>query len=126
MSVIFGNIQTALYLGFGWIYWTRQRVKLYNGGVVDADNLDCGWLLSRIFGKSVVGDERGTDDEESVPALDGRDRGGARGSSSRVKWGARGIFVSSDDDVLDHTRSLDDDEEEAYGVTAAVDLDAKV
>ena len=53
VSVIFGIVQTALYLDFAWVYWTRQRVKLRNGGVVDADDLRRGWLLNRIFGKHV-------------------------------------------------------------------------
>lgn len=135
ISVIFGLIQTALYLDFAWVYWTRQRVKLRNGGIVDADDLRRGWLLSRIFGKHV--DDDGADDEESAPALGGggRDRNGAAAGAgappqrtSRAKWGARGISISADDGVLERERgrSLDDDDDEEHGVTAAVDPDAKM
>lgn len=142
ISVLFGIIQTALYVDFAWVYWTRQRVKLRNGGVVDADDLRRGWLLSRIFGnKRLVPDHGDGEDEESAPALGGsrnynhhgaaEDEGGLRvgGSSgpraARAKWGARGISVSADDGVLEHERSLGDEE---HGVTdgANMDPDAKM
>ncbi|KAH8899355.1 ER lumen protein retaining receptor [Thozetella sp. PMI_491] len=118
VSVVFGLIQTALYADFAWVYWTRQRVKLRNGGVVDADDLRRGWLLSRIFGKHGMNVAEGdADDEESAPALGGANR--SRGS--RAKWGARGISVSADEGVLDNDDSL-----EEHGVTDAVDPDAKM
>lgn len=138
VSVIFGIVQTALYLDFAWVYWTRQRVKLRNGGVVDADDLRRGWLLRRIFGHKHFNQDgqMGDDgDEESAPAL-GRGVGGARrnnnnnnNGASRPKWGSRGISISADEGVFDHEdrgrASLDDDEE--HGVTdAAVDPDAKM
>lgn len=101
VSVIFGIIQTALYGDFAWVYYTRQRVKLRGGGVVDADDIRRGWLLNRIFGRH-IDDE---DDEENAPALGA---GGARGASgggaargSRAKWGARGISISADDTTLE-------------------------
>ncbi|KAK4202228.1 ER lumen protein retaining receptor-domain-containing protein [Triangularia verruculosa] len=114
ISVIFGIVQTALYADFAWVYWTRQRVKLRNGGVVDADDLRRGWLLSKIFGSKHL---RGTSgagannddddeyDEESAPALGpgrhavGRNGGGAGGG--RAKWGSRGISISADEGVYD-------------------------
>ena len=102
VSVIFGIIQTALYLDFAWVYYTRQRVKLRGGGVVDADDMRRGWLLRRIFGKRV--DE--AEDEESTPAL--HDDGAAR----RPKWGSRGISISADEGVLDadqHAGPVDSD-----------------
>lgn len=90
LSVIFGLIQTALYVDFAWVYWTRQRVKLRGGAVVDSDDLSKGWLIKRLIG------ERGTSatDEEGAPA------GGAQGG----RWGTRGISVSADEGVHDvHT-----------------------
>ncbi|KAK3905793.1 ER lumen protein retaining receptor-domain-containing protein [Staphylotrichum tortipilum] len=145
VSVIFGIVQTALYLDFAWVYWSRQRVKLRNGGVVDADDLSRGWLLRRIFGhKRFARDglgEDGDDEEEGAPALGGA-RGGynhhqqpAGGNGSRVprpKWGSRGISISADEGVLEHEReralhSDDEDDDEEHGVTAgAVDPDAKM
>ncbi|KAK3329595.1 ER lumen protein retaining receptor-domain-containing protein [Apodospora peruviana] len=135
ISIVFGLVQTAFYVDFAWVYWTRQRVKLRNGGVVDADDLRRGWLLNRIFGNKHIAthledhDDDRIDDEESAPAL-GREAsggrnggfGGGRGGPARAKWGSRGISVSADDGVLDHERSL-----EEHGVTdAAMDPDAKM
>jgi hypothetical protein len=133
ISIIFGIIQTALYLDFAWVYWSRQRVKLRNGGVVDADDLSRGWLLRRIFGskpfaREIDNDEH--DDEESAPALGGNNynhhfndsRNGGRGTP-RAKWGSRGISISADEGVLEHEqeRSL-----EEHGVIDNVDPDAKM
>ena len=114
VSIIFGLIQTALYVDFAWVYWTRQRVKLRNSSVVDADDLRRGWLLSRIFGNKHIAQD---DDEESAPAL-GRGGGIANRGASRAKWGSRGISVSADDGVLEHEGSL-----EEHGVTDDVDPD---
>ncbi|PHH93211.1 hypothetical protein CDD83_10149 [Cordyceps sp. RAO-2017] len=98
VSVIFGIIQTALYIDFAWVYYTRQRVKLRGGGLVDADDLRRGWLLRRIFGKNA----EQMDDEENVPSLGGQ--GGEARRDGRPKWGARGISVSADEGVLDTER----------------------
>jgi hypothetical protein len=98
ISVIFGIIQTAFYIDFAWVYYSRQRVKLRHGGIVDQDDLRNGWVLGRLFGnKRVVGDI--DDDEESRPAVDNEGNpvpGRIRGS----KWGSRGISVSADEAVL--------------------------
>ncbi|KAK4034151.1 ER lumen protein retaining receptor-domain-containing protein [Parachaetomium inaequale] len=147
ISVIFGVIQTALYLDFGWVYWSRQRVKLRNGGVVDADDLSRGWLLRRIFGnkqfaRDIDGSHNETDDEESAPALHNgfnhHQGGGSNnngGGGVRPKWGSRGISISADEGVLEHERArgqaLDDDggyddDDEEHGVTNVVDPDAKM
>ncbi|KAJ4297248.1 hypothetical protein N0V88_004166 [Collariella sp. IMI 366227] len=136
ISVIFGVIQTALYLDFAWVYWSRQRVKLRNGGVVDADDLSRGWLLRRIFGhKRFAQDIDGDiiDDEERAPALGGGE--GIMGDGTGWGWwkwwqaevGSRGISISADEGVLE--REYDDrreEGEEEHGVTDIVDPDAKM
>lgn len=127
ISIIFGLIQTALYLDFAWVYWTRQRVKLRDGAVVDADDLRRGWLLNRIFGKHI--DTSPEDDEEGRPALGGARGGGRGGAGARSKWGARGISVSADDGVLEETHGLvGDSDDEEHGITSSgsVDPDAKM
>ena len=91
-AVIFGIIQTALYVDFAWVYYTRQRVKLRNGGVVDQDDLSRGFLVGKIFSRAgnENDEERGpkpTTNGESPP-----DQGGGR-------WGKRGISVSADDET---------------------------
>ncbi|KAM4068059.1 ER lumen protein retaining receptor domain-containing protein [Hirsutella rhossiliensis] len=117
VSVIFGIIQTALYIDFAWVYYTRQRVKLRGGGIVDADDMRRGWLLRRIFGKNVDV----ADDEEGAPALGGQGGDGRR--EGRPKWGARGISVSADEGVLDAERRNRADAED---LDEGVDPDAKM
>lgn len=114
VSVIFGIIQTALYIDFAWVYYTRQRVKLRGGGVVDADDLRRSWFLRRIFGKHTTTTDE-DEDEESGP-------GGRRGGS-RPNWGARGISVSADDGVFDAER---EHLAQSEGVSSPVDPDAKM
>ena len=92
IAPIFGVVQTAFYIDFAWVYWTRQRVKLRNGGVVDSEDLSRGWLVSKIMGRGGLGS-----DEERV-ATDESDGGNHR--EYRGGWGARGISVSADDGVL--------------------------
>jgi len=93
ISVVFGIIQTLLYVDFAWVYFTRQRVKLRAGGVVDSDDLGRGWLVGRIAGK-----HSDLDEEEGTPAL-------APGANDynrpTQRWGRRGISVSADEDVLE-------------------------
>lgn len=120
VQVLFGILQTALYVDFAWVYYTRQRVKLRSGGVVDADDMRKSWLLRRIFGKHVDREAgSGGDDEEGAPALGGR--------NGRSAWGARGISVSADDGVLggEGQPFMEDDEEE-HGVTDVDAPDAKM
>lgn len=121
VSVIFGIIQTALYIDFAWVYYTRQRVKLRGGGIVDADDMRRGWLLRRIFGKRV---EAAEDDEESTAGFLGDDdRQEPRRGGPRPKWGARGISVSADDGILETERQNRAREEALDG---GVDPDAKM
>jgi hypothetical protein len=117
IAVIFGVIQTAFYVDFAWVYYSRQRVKLRNGGLVDADDMRSGWLLRTVFGNKHVTRHLDDEDEESAPALGRRgDEESGRpqvGRSRSSKWGARGISVSADDGVLEteRQRSFSDQEE---------------
>ena len=97
ISVTCGIVQTALYLDFAWVYWTRQRVKLRSGGIVDADDLSRGWLISKILGRPSMNVE----DEEARPAPDGEEDGEVTPTPKRTSnWGKRGISVRADDSVL--------------------------
>ena len=101
LSVIFGIIQTAFYADFAWVYYSRQRVKLRHGGLVDSDDLRSGWLLRRVLGHKAVGGSVDDDgDEESSPALGRGDRS-ASGRTGNSNWGSRGISVSADEGVLE-------------------------
>lgn len=65
VSVVFGLLQTALYVDFAWVYWTRQRVKLRGGAVVDGEDLGKSWLVRRFVGGRGQGErEYGGDGEE--------------------------------------------------------------
>lgn len=106
-AVLFGVVQTAFYVDFAWVYWTRQRVKLRNGGVVDSDDLSRGFLVSRVLGQG----DASMDDGESGP-LDGvRSNGNAAAAAAKKggNWGPRGISVSADEDVMDQTRQPEGD-----------------
>lgn len=97
ISVIFGIIQTAFYLDFAWVYWTRQRVKLRGGGVVDADDLQNGWLVNRVFKHTQQPSEE--DDPEAGPP---QSNGHAQPKAGR--WGSRGLSVSADDTLHEHDK----------------------
>lgn len=101
VAEIFGIIQTAFYVDFAWIYYTRQRVKLRNGGVVDSDDLSRGWLLSRLFrcNPESLSEEDGAVNNEIPSAAPGT------GGRSKGKWGVRGISISADDDAEGTWRS---------------------
>ena len=100
-AVLFGIIQTAFYVDFAWVYWTRQRVKLRNGGVVDSDDLSRGFLVSRVLGRG----DTSMDDEERGP-VDGVRNNGSAGVATKKgsNWGTRSISVSADEDVMDQTQ----------------------
>lgn len=96
VSVVFGIVQTAFYIDFAWVYFTRQRVKLRNGGVVDSEDLSRGWLVGKILGRGVP-----DSDEENTAATNGSsDPSLRRQVGSRGGWGVRGISVSADDEVV--------------------------
>lgn len=75
---------------FAWVYWTRQRVKLRHGGVVDSDDLGRGWLVGRFVGRKSL------DFDFDEEAASGRSHDAVQ---PKNKWGRRGISVSADDDV---------------------------
>ena len=105
IAVIFGVIQTALYIDFAWVYLTRQRVKLRNGGVVDSEDLSRGWLVSKVLGRGSVDvdvdeEERiGSNGRTTAAAANGNNN--ARNASRSARWGARGVSVSADEGLLD-------------------------
>ncbi|KAF2822477.1 hypothetical protein CC86DRAFT_372983 [Ophiobolus disseminans] len=87
-SWVWGSIQTALMIDFAWVYYTRQRVKLRQGGVVDSEDFGRGWLVGRFAGpKSVDFDY----DEEAAPRNEE--------PVAPNRWGRRGISVSADEGV---------------------------
>ena len=94
IAVIFGVIQTAFYVDFAWVYWTRQRVKLRGGGIVDSDDLRKGFLVNKVIPDGRPSTEA---DEEAAVADET-----ARGVPKPSRWGARGISVSADDTLDGH------------------------
>lgn len=96
ISTIFGAIQTLLYLDFAWVYWTRQRVKLRGGGLVDGDDLSKSFLVRRFIGRPQA-NEDAADAEDA--ALEGQENGTIHAPVPRSgrSWGVRGISVSADD-----------------------------
>lgn len=109
VSWIFGTIQTVFYIDFAWVYWSRQRVKLRHGGVVDSDDLSRGWLINRLVGRKSLD----FDDEEEAGATRGVSAEGRNGAArpSKGRWGARGISVSADEGVHDVQRKKGSDPE---------------
>lgn len=122
ISFIFGVVQTALYLDFAWVYWSRQRVKLRGGGLVDSDDLSKSFLVKRLIGRR--GNRNSTDGEQEdeedadVATLSAQESGTVRPSATRSgrSWGARGISVSADQPEED-----DEDDGAAYLDQAAGD-----
>ncbi|KAJ5574350.1 uncharacterized protein N7459_008777 [Penicillium hispanicum] len=116
IALIFGIVQTAFYVDFAWVYYSRQRVKLRNGGVVDSEDYSNSWLVNRVINFR-RGGRASTDEEQNL-----RDDEDGRPSNNR--WGARGVSVAADD-TLEHAGHspnggddelegiLEDDEEEA-------------
>ncbi|KAL8818030.1 MAG: hypothetical protein Q9223_003255 [Gallowayella weberi] len=102
IATIFGTVQTAFYVDFAWVYWTRQRVKLRNGAVVDSENVDIqdlsrGFLVNRLAAPNA------SEEEEQVAsslAQDAREQSSARRGGA---WGTRGISLSADEDPAGYT-----------------------
>jgi len=121
ISFTFGVIQTLFYFDFAWVYWTRQRVKLRYGGVVDGEDISRGWLISRIIGHK--GNTEHDDDDDA--GLAGQEEGIIRPTGNNRNWGPRGISVSADDGTheAEHTRLADPDafeDDYDYGDDAVV------
>ncbi|KKA30163.1 hypothetical protein TD95_001167 [Thielaviopsis punctulata] len=125
VSVFFGIIQTILYADFFYVYYSRQRVKLRNGSIIDSDDMDRGWIINRLFGRNIEPLPQG--DEENPRSLHAN--GGSAGltlggnsssrlAASRAKWGSRGISISADDDTLEQQNQA--------GSSSHADLDRNV
>lgn len=97
IAVIFGIVQTALYVDFAWVYWTRQRVKLRGGGVVDSDDLRKGFLVHRALDHT--GGRASVEDPE---AQDQQAEGDQPRQPSNNRWGARGVSIAADDTLDNH------------------------
>ncbi|KAJ7133197.1 ER lumen protein retaining receptor-domain-containing protein [Mycena epipterygia] len=52
IAILCGIIQTALYLDFAWMYYSRQRVKLRDGLLVDSEDFQRGWMVRWLSGKN--------------------------------------------------------------------------
>ena len=94
-AVVFGVVQTAFYLDFAWVYWSRQRVKLRAGALVDSDDLSRGWLVRKILRRT--GEGAGDGDGGAGAGGFGAARA-EEGAAEGRGWGARGISVSADED----------------------------
>lgn len=94
ISVVFGIVQTAFYIDFAWVYYTRQRVKLRAGAVVDSDDLSKGFLVNRFARPR-------TADEEEETGADHQEQERPRVN----KWGQRGVSIRADDTLDQHDRT---------------------
>ncbi|KAL0634746.1 hypothetical protein Q9L58_006342 [Maublancomyces gigas] len=110
VAIIFGILQTALYIDFAWVYYRRQRVKIReNGAVLDGDDfVSGGLLLGWVFGGK---------------------KGGAAGRRTGGGWRGTGMSISADEalaradspsedelgDELEDEESEDDLEVEGLG-----------
>ncbi|KAG0638428.1 ER lumen protein retaining receptor-domain-containing protein [Tuber brumale] len=113
-AVIFGVLQTILYIEFAWIYWRRQRVKIRdNGAILDGEDFISGGLILRWIGK--IGGKSG---ERSTG-------GGWRG---RGAGGSGGISVSADEeaDLVGGEFGDSDEEDEDEGLESESGSEAAV
>lgn len=98
IAVIFGVVQTAFYVDFAWVYYSRQRVKLRNGGVVDSEDYGNSWLVNRVVNfrasRSSADEERHLRDEEAD----------VEGQQNTNRWGVRGVSIAADDTLASNGR----------------------
>ncbi|KAJ7796592.1 ER lumen protein retaining receptor-domain-containing protein [Mycena olivaceomarginata] len=73
IAVTFGIIQTAFYLDFAWVYYSRQRIKLRGGVMVDSEDFERGWLTRWLRSKG--GDAPLQGDNNVVPDADALEEG---------------------------------------------------
>lgn len=106
---VFGVVQTAFYIDFAWVYWSRQRVKLRHGGIVDSEDFRKSWLVNKVFNSRVVQTRNNEEEEEPLDEESGAGEEGVAPRARTNRWGARGISVSADDTLEDHSRSKNDD-----------------
>ncbi|QKX53532.1 uncharacterized protein TRUGW13939_00611 [Talaromyces rugulosus] len=68
---IFGVVQTLLYIDFAWVYYSRQRVKLRGGGVVDSEDLQRSWFVGKILNSRAVRTRTQEEEEPLDPEAGG-------------------------------------------------------
>lgn len=110
---VFGIIQTAFYIDFAWVYYSRQRVKLRRGGVVDSEDFSQSWLVNKVLNFRA---RRSMGDEEHRPLHDEEaEEEDEHGRERTNRWGARGISVSADDTLDSHGHPEAHSAEEGLG-----------
>ena len=99
--MIFGIVQTAFYLDFAWVYYSRQRVKLRQGGVVDSEDFSKSWLVNKVLN---FRSRKSTDEEQVLHDGDVENQPGTDARPGNNRWGARGISISADDTLDNQSR----------------------
>ena len=109
-AVIWGVVQTALYVEFLWIYINRQKVKLRSAGdgLLDGDEFARGLVLGRIIGRP--------DPKDAAGAGAGRRTGGG--------WRGQGLSVSADDFAVGTGDDDDDDDDDDHDPRTIHERDA--
>lgn len=118
IAFVFGIVQTAFYVDFAWVYYSRQRVKLRNGGVVDSEDFSKSWLVNRVVNFRA---RRASADEEQHLRGDEED---TDGRPSNNRWGARGVSIAADDTLDQHRHGGDSDDDELDGMLDGEDHEA--
>lgn len=111
---IFGIVQTAFYIDFAWVYYSRQRVKLRHGGIVGSEDFQRGWLVNKVFSFK----SRGASREEDQPLQEDEESRQGTGDAQPTanRWGPRGISVSADDTLEHQSHGITlNDEDEGLG-----------
>lgn len=123
VAVVFGVVQTAFYVDFAWVYYSRQRVKLRQGGVVDSEDFHKSWLVNKVLS---FRSRKSTDEEQVLHEGDVENQTGNDGRPGNNRWGGRGISISAGDTLDNPARPgpygadddglegiLEDDDEES-------------
>lgn len=96
--------QVAFYIDFAWVYYSRQRVKLRNGAIVDSEDFSKSWLVNRVT--NFRGARQSTDEEEHLHDAEE----GEANRPNNNRWGARGISIAADDTLEQHGHNVQDDD----------------